>query len=111
MLFRSSVSSLQLISVMPNLRKVGLIKQPIRDISGLNELMRLQEVNLAGSDVNSVDGLTNMPSLRFLNLAHTQVKDLSPLHYLNNLDEVTVSTDMLPVTLDPDAGYDVVLVE
>ena len=37
-----------------------------------------------------------MPSLRSLNLAHTAVTDLTPLRALPNLEEVTISTDMLP---------------
>ena len=58
-----------------------------------------------------MSGLTNLPSLYSLNLAHTQVSDLRPLRDLPSLAEVTVSADMLPVTLDPEAGYDVILAE
>ena len=106
-----SVSSLDLISLMPSLRKLALINQPVKDISGLSGITRLREVNLACSGVSSVSGLTNLPSLYSLNLAHTQVSDLRPLRDLPSLAEVTVSADMLPVTLDPEAGYDVILAE
>ena len=108
---QGSVSSLKLISVMPYLRKVALIKQPVTDVSGLNEIMRLREINLSCSNVNSLNGLTNLPSLHVLNLSHTQVKDLTPLRDMQYLEQVIVSVDMLPVTLDPAGKYDVILVE
>ena len=73
--------------------------------------MRLRELNVACSEVSSVKGLTDLPSLYSLNLAHTQVKDLTPLRELESLAEVTVSSDMLPLTLDPEAGYDVILTD
>ena len=96
---------------MPYLEKLALIKQPLSDLSALAGMTRLREVNLACSAVAALPELTNMPSLRSLNLAHTAVKDLTPLHSLPNLEEVTVSTDMLPLTLDPEATYDVVLIQ
>lgn len=106
-----SVSSLELISAMPCLRKLALIKQPVSDLSGLSGTVRLRELNVACSEVSSVKGLTDLPSLYSLNLAHTQVKDLTPLRELESLAEVTVSSDMLPLTLDPEAGYDVILTD
>ena len=108
---QGSVSSLKLISVMPSLRKIALIKQPVTDISGLNGIMRLQEINLSCSNVKSLSGLTNLPSLHVLNLTHTKVNNLTPLGNLPYLEEVIVSADMLPMTLDPEAKYDVVLTE
>ena len=73
-----SVSSLELISKMPYLKKLALIKQPISDVSGLSGMTKLQEVNLACSEVDSVEGLSNMPSLYLLNLAHTAVGEIVP---------------------------------
>ena len=108
---QGSVSSLKLISVMPFLRKIALIKQPVTDISGLNEIMDLTEINLSCSEVSSVSGLTNLPSLHVLNLSHTKVNNLTPLGNLPYLEKVIVSVDMLPVTVDPEGKYDVVLVE
>jgi Leucine-rich repeat (LRR) protein len=106
-----SVASLDLIAAMPYLEKLVLIKQPLGNISALAGMTRLQEVNLACSAVAALPELTNMPSLRSLNLAHTAVTDLTPLRALPNLEEVTISTDMLPLTLDPEAAYDVVLIQ
>ena len=108
---QGSVGSLKLVSVMPYLRKAALIKQPVTDVSGLSGMMRLQEVNLSCSSVSSLKGLTNLPCLQVLNLTHTQVKDLTPLRELENLEKVIVSVDMLPMTLDPERDYDVILVE
>lgn len=108
---QGSVRSLKLISVMPALRKLALIKQPITDISGLSGIRRLREVNLACSEISSLDGLKDLPSLYLLDLRHTGVKDLRPLKGLSSLKKVIVSMDMIPLTLDADAHYDVIVVK
>ena len=105
-----SVSSLKLIRVMPNLRKLALIKQPIREISGLSGLWKLHEADLSCSELNTLEGLSDLPSLYTLNISHTKVTDLTPLKDLTSLKTVTVSLDMLPVTLDPEAKYKVVVI-
>ena len=104
------VRTAQLVGVMPALRKLALIKQPVKNISALSGTSRLREINLACSSVTDLEGLVNLPSLYSLNLIHTKVKDLTPLRGLPTLAEVYVSTDMLPLTLDPEASYDVILI-
>ena len=61
--------------------------------------------------MKSVAGLMDLPSLRILNLVHTGVKDLTPLAELPSLETVTVSAEMLPVTIPGGAKFDVVLVK
>ena len=83
----------------------------MKDISGLDHLQVLEELNLACTGVSSVEGLTDLPSLRTLNLIHTGVKDLTPLADLPKLGTVIVNTEMLPVKIPQDAKFDVVLVK
>ena len=106
---QGSVSSLKLIGEMLKLRKLALIKQPIRDISNLSRLWRLQEVDLSLSEVDSLSGLSDLPSLQTLNLSYTKVKDLTPLRELPYLKTVIVTMDMLPMKLDPEAKYQVII--
>lgn len=106
-----TVKSVDLIAAMACLRKLILIKQPVRDISGLNHLQVLEELNLACSRVSSVSELTDLPSLRSLNLMHTGVNDLTPLAALPRLETVIVNEEMLPVMIPKDAKFDVVLVK
>ena len=102
-----SVKNLDLIYYMPYLEKLALVKQPVSDLSKLEGLYKLEEVNLAGSGVKNLNGLQDLPVLRELNLIHTAVKDLAPLAGLKRLEKVIVSVDMLPVKLDSEAGYEV----
>ena len=83
----------------------------IREVSGLSGISRLREVNLACSEISSLDGLKDLPSLYLLDLRHTRVKDLRPLKGLSSLKKVIVSMDMIPLTLDADAHYDVIVVK
>ena len=106
-----SVKNLDLIYYMPFLEKLALVKQPVSDLSKLAGLYKLAEVNLAGSGVTSLNGLQDLPVLRELNLIHTGVKNLEPLAGLKRLEKVVVSVDMLPVTMDSEAGYEVEVVK
>ena len=106
-----TVQKVDLIAAMASLRKLTLIQQPVKDISGLNHLQVLEELNLACTGVSSVAGLTDLPSLRTLNLIHTNVKDLTSLADLPKLETVIVNAEMLPVTIPKDAKFDVVLVK
>ena len=117
---QGSVSNLKLVYMMPNLKHLAVVNQPLKDISGMKDLVLLLDLNLACTQVSDLSGMTNLPSLQTLNLEHTQVKDLTPLSRLKEgttdkelplLTQVTVSKDMLPLTMDPDAWYDVILVK
>jgi len=104
-----TVADLQLIAAMPYLEKLALVKQPVSDVTLLSDMTRLQEVNLSCSGVSSLEGFSNLPMLRELNLEHTKVRDLTPLRDAPLLETVTVSMDMLPMALDPEAAYEVIL--
>ena len=105
-----SVKNLKLISIMPYLSRLALIAQPVTSLAPLNGLVLLQEVNAASSSVSDVEGLAELPSLQVLNISHTAVKDLTPLKDLQMLRKVIVSLDMLPMTLDAEAYYEVFVV-
>ena len=104
-----SVRDLKLIGKLSYLEKLALVYQPVSDVAALNDLVLLQELNLAGTAVTSLEALSEMPSLESLHLEHTAIGDLQSLEQLPRLKTVTVSWDMLPLTWDEDAGFDVVL--
>jgi Leucine-rich repeat (LRR) protein len=117
---QGSVGDLKLVYMMPNLKHLAVVNQPLKDISGMKDLVLLLDLNLACTQVSDLSGISNLPSLQTLNLEHTQVKDLTPLSRLKEgttdkelplLTQVTVSKDMLPLTMDPDAWYEVILVK
>ena len=85
--------------------------QPVSDVTQLQNLVLLQELSLSGTAVASAEGLGEMPSLEVLHLEHTDVQDLQPLEKLPRLKTVTVSRDMLPLTWNEDARFEVVLVK
>ncbi len=104
---KGDVSDLSAFTDMPYLKCLALVRQPVRDLSPLNGLVVLEELWLSGSDVTGIEALNDLPSLRSLHLEHTAVRDLKGLSALPALDTVTVSIDMLPLDLEPDAPYTV----
>lgn len=104
------VRKLDAIGEMPFLRRLALIRQPIGDLSPLNGLVVLEELWLSGNDIDSIDALTDLPRLHTLHLEHTAIRDLSGLSRFPALRTVTVSIDMLPLTMEQDAPYRVRIV-
>lgn len=108
-----NVKSLSAVAKMTNLSKLELIKQPLTSISGISDpLMRLTELNLSCSDISSLKGIGSaFPNLQALNIMYTPVRDLTDLNALEHLRTVYVSSDMLPLALDPAANYKVKLIK
>lgn len=107
---RGQVSDLSLFPYAVRLEKLGLLCQPLADLSDLRSHVLMQDLSLAGSTVESIAALENLPSLEILRLEHTQVSDLTALSGLPRLQTVTVSRNMLPLSWGADAGFSVVLV-
>ena len=105
------VNDLTLLAKLLNLQKLVLVNQPVNSIAALGNLPALRELSLAGCPAVTLSGLKGFPALETLHLEHSGVRDLSPLQSLPGLQTVTVSADMLPLTLDAAAPYDVFLIE
>lgn len=105
------VKDLSLISQMLNLKKLVLVNQKITNISKLQDLPLLRELNVAGCPMETLEGLSGFPALEVLHLEHTNIKNLEPLHSFPALRTVTVSLDMLPLEPDSFAEYEVILAE
>ena len=103
------VKDLSVIGRMAYLEELGLVCQPLTDVSSLNGLVMLQELYLSGDRALTKLTLSYLPRLRTLHLEHSGVKDLSPLLSLPSLETVTVSADMLPVTLPEGCPFTVKL--
>lgn len=107
---RGQVSDLSLFPYAVRIEKLGLLCQPLADLSDLRSHVLMQDLSLAGSTVESIAALEDLPSLEILRLEHTQVSDLTALSGLPRLQTVTVSRNMLPLSWGADAGFSVVLV-
>jgi hypothetical protein len=108
---RGTVSDLTPLTYAVRLEKLGLLCQPLNNISYLNSHVLLKELSLAGSTVEDISPLKDLPSLETLHLEHTGVRDLTSLDEFARLKKVTVSRDMLPVSWGTEAGFSVVLVK
>ena len=107
---QGKVTDLSLLPYMTRLEELTLVCQPLGALSPLADHVLLRELDLAGSRVTELGALTGLPSLETLHLEYTGVKDLTPLEKLPALKTVTVSLDMLPLSWDRDARFEVVLV-
>ena len=121
-----SISNLTDLKSMPFLEKAVLISQKITDISPLRQLLSLKELDLSGNpvsglpeagtfrvtDMNNVEhAIREFYVLESLHIQHTGIRDLTPLSAYPALKTVTVSADMLPLKLDPDAAFEIELVK
>lgn len=108
---RGKISDMSLIGQTYYLEYLTLVNENISSMKGLNTLPLLRELNLAGNPLQATTVSGGFESLEILNISHTEVKNLSFLSGLPSLRTVYVSADMFPLTLDPDAVYEVVLIK
>lgn len=108
---QGQVRDLEVIGKLVYLEELALVYQPVTELTDLNRLVLLRELNLAGSQLETLDSIGELLSLEVLHLEHTGVRDLGPLEQLPRLKTVTVSRDQLPLTWSTDAKFDVILVK
>ena len=104
------VRDLSVIGKMAYLEKLALVYQPLSDPSPLSGLVMLNELYLSGDrSLTNLKGLKDLPRLETLHLEHSGIRDLSPLGDLPSLRKVTVSADMLPLTLPAERAFTLAL--
>ena len=103
------VNDLSLIGDCPYLVSLALIDQSAGSLKELSGLVLLKELYLCGCEEADLTGLTDLPGLKTLHLEHSGIRDLTPLTAFKRLKTVTVSTDMLPLALNADADFDILL--
>jgi hypothetical protein len=89
------VTRTMLVDVSPlqdlkSLTELNLRDANITDVSPLKGLKNLSELYLDGTRVSDVSALKNLPNLRTLFLRDTEVSDLSPLEGLKNLSDLNL---------------------
>lgn len=107
---RGSIQDLSVIENMLYLEDLTLIYQDISNIRRLKDLPMLKTLNLAGNPLTSLDLSDGFTHLTSLDISHTDISDLTRIHAPASLRVVYVSVDMLPLSLDKTASYEVVLV-
>ncbi|MBR0081135.1 MAG: TIR domain-containing protein [Clostridia bacterium] len=107
---RGEVQNLSVIGMMGYLRRLALVYQPVTDLSPLNGLVLLEELDLSGDELTDLAALYNLPSLTVLHLDHSAVRNLRSLSALPSVQTVTVTADMLPLTVPAEHSYDLILI-
>ena len=107
---RGNVSDLSLIKTMYALEELSIVNEDLCSIEEFSQLPVLQMLSAAGNPIRSLEGVEGFPVLSSLDISHTEIRNLTPLSALPSLRKVYVSSDMLPLILDHDASYEVILV-
>jgi Leucine-rich repeat (LRR) protein len=67
----------------------------IRDLSGIEQLTNLEELNLFLNRIGDIGPLAGLTNLTFLELGHNQITDLTPLGSLTDLTTLFVSNNSI----------------
>lgn len=71
-----------------NLEDLNLSNTKVKDISSLKELTSLEELTLENTNISDITPLKNLYNLEVLDLSNTKVSDISALKGLKNLEEL-----------------------
>jgi len=74
-----------------NMSKKGIKK--ISDVTGLDKLFNLQELDLSNNEIEEIEGLENLTNLKKLNLSKNNISELKGLQTLIKLTDLNLSNN------------------
>ena len=83
------------ISHLQNLKILSIQSNRLTAISGLDDLVQLEELYLAYNALTEISNLSHNKKLRTLEISNNQIQHLSNLQHLPNLEELWASSNML----------------
>lgn len=106
-----SIKDLSLMEKMYYLESLTLVQQDVTSIKALSQLEILQQLDISGNPISYLSLKDGFRNLVTLNISHTQIRSLAGISAPQTLKTIYVSADMLPMELDKDASYRVLLVK
>ena len=85
-IFKSDVKNITLLS--------GVYKK-INDISGIENLTNLQELNLNDNEISDISPLKDLNNLKYLYLNSNKISDINPLTNLTRLESLNLGTNRI----------------
>lgn len=76
---RGSIRTLADVTLLPNLKIIGVVAQELRDITAISQLTSLEKVEFKHNSILNIGVLGNQPALFSVGLNDNPVEDLSPL--------------------------------
>lgn len=107
---RGAIQDLSIMEKMYYLESLTMVGQNITSINALSRLEILQHLNISGNPITSLSLKDGFRNLVTLNISHTGIRSLVGIAPPDTLKIIYVSADMLPLELDQDASYQVLLV-
>ena len=80
---------------MTKLTSLEASSMNIKNLSGLEYAVNLQELELGSNQISDIKVLANLTNLQVLDLSRNQIKDINPLANLTNLQELTLNANKI----------------
>ncbi len=82
------IKNLDQISKLKNIKMLNLTRTNLLSISGINNLINIENIYLGGTRINCLDNIKYLTKLKTIACWETGVVDLSPLSFNLNLEEI-----------------------
>ncbi len=82
------------------LEKLNLRHNQISKIEGLTNLTKLKKLDLQYNQISKIEGLENLINLTSLNLSHNQIRQIEGLDTLSSLEFLKLNANQLSLFLD-----------
>ena len=86
-----TISYLSDLKWFKNLKELYLIEENIDDLTGIEELINLEELNINGNHITSIEQVSKLTNLVDFDCANNNIKDLSPISNLINLEILSIN--------------------
>lgn len=87
---KSQIKDLSGMENLTNLKQLNLCGNEIKDISKLKNLLNLKDIDLSHNEISDISALKNLTNLKKLNLGNNKISDVSELSKLTDLQELNL---------------------
>jgi len=95
LLSRTGLTTIPVLTDLPNLKFLDLVGNQISDISGLSGMPVIETVTLFGNRITSIATLSDVPNLKALGLGVNQITDITGLSGLTSLQIVDLTNNQI----------------
>ncbi|HYC85934.1 MAG TPA: hypothetical protein VEB86_11970 [Chryseosolibacter sp.] len=100
---RDTIASRENLHRLAERKSISFADAPVRDLSILNEFVRLSDLRFSGTQITTIPALENLRNLRVLHAVNGPLSNIKALRAMTDLEELNISNtpvDELDVLID-----------
>ncbi|EEB19768.1 conserved hypothetical protein [Pediculus humanus corporis] len=96
----NEIQKIENLESFPNLKRLFIINNHLKNICGLSQLIYLEELDLSGNNIGAIENLKDLKNLRELNLSNNNIKLIEHLIDNTELEKIDLCSNNITFISD-----------